>query len=88
MKFQAHHGFFRFDFLKKHFFFVLLRLVIFLSCMNKLVGFVQNVGVGISNHEQPTGKLRSLQTIVETCRQGFVLFCFSFPLTHDNKDPT
>ena len=68
--------------------FALLRLVVYLSCMNGLVRFVQHVGVQISNHEQPNGKLYSLQTLIETCRQLSFFFYFYNPLTHDNKDPT
>ena len=54
-------------------FFVLLRLVIFLLCRNRLVRFVQHIGVRISNHEQPNGKLPSLQTMIETS-SGYHLF--------------
>ena len=66
------------------YFFVLLRLVIFLWCRYRLTRFVQHIGVRISNHEQPNGKLRSLKTMIKTCRQVII---FYYPLMHDNKDP-
>ena len=69
-------------------FFVLLRLVIFLSCRNRLVRFVQHIGVRISNHEQPKWKT----TLFTNYDRNFIrlssFFCFYFPLMHDSKEST
>ena len=43
-----------------------------LSCMHRLVRFMQHFGIKISNHEQPNEKLHSLKHRIETCHEVII----------------